>query len=198
VSDYRGHIAAGAAFYGVLAFVVVVVAPPILGFDSALFATEWWEIPAQLVVAVMAALWPDVDITSQGRKLFYRLFLVLDLYLMLRGEWRAAALLGLVAILPGLGRHRGWTHRLWSALLVPSPIVIVPLFITDAGGIGSNPDFGKLGQGASYYVAALIGYISHLAADGMLGRTIGKAIRAFLWPITAVWRATEEPDHGDL
>lgn len=197
MSDYRGHVAAGAAFYAILAFTLVVVIPPVVGLDSGLFVKRWWEVPAQLLVAVLAALWPDVDITSQGRKLFYRLFLVLDLYLIASKEWQAAAFLGLFAILPGLGKHRGWTHRLWAALLVPLPIILVPLFIGPGGTFVREPDYTNLGQGLPYYLAAVVGYVSHLAADGMLGRAVSTVMNVALWPVRMLWKVTEK-DHGSL
>lgn len=194
MSDYRGHVAAGAAFYAVVAFALIVVIPPVTGWDGHLLIVEWWEVPAQLLVAVLAALWPDVDITSHGRKLFYRLFLVLDVYLIASGAWQAAAFLGLVAILPGLGKHRGWTHRLWAALLVPLPIVIVPLFLRTGWKLTSAPDLTSLGQGAPYYLAAVTGYMSHLAADGLLGRGISAVINAALWPVRMIWKAAVSGD----
>jgi membrane-bound metal-dependent hydrolase YbcI (DUF457 family) len=197
MSDYRGHVAAGAAFYAVLAFLLVVAVPATMGLDSHLLIDKWWEVPAQLLVAVLAALWPDVDITSQGRKLFYRLFLVLDLYLIFSGEWQAATFLGLFAILPGLGKHRGWTHRLWAALLVPAPIIIVPLFIESGWRLARVPDYSNFGQGLPYYLAAVVGYVSHLAADGMLGRGVGAVMNAALWPVRMLWKVAEK-DHERL
>ena len=188
MSDYRGHVAAGAAFYGVAAFLVVVL-PIVVGYQGLALFQHWWEIPAQLVVAVMAALWPDVDVTSQGRKLFYRLFLVLDLYLIFTGTWIAAALLGLLAILPGLGRHRGWTHTLWAALLIPATIMIVPMFLAADGSFRSEPSFERTGVLLPYYLAAVVGYLSHLAADNLLGDGIGRLMTVLLWPVRVIWKS---------
>jgi len=180
-----------------LAFVLIVLTPLLVGWEPRALIDRWWEVPAQLIVAILAALWPDVDITSQGRKLFYRLFFVLDLYLIVTEAWQAAALLGLFAILPGLGRHRGWTHRLWAALLVPVPIIIVPLFIRAGGTFARTPDYTHLGQGLPYYLAAVVGYLSHLAADGMLGRSVGAVMNALLWPVRTIWKTTEK-EHQDV
>jgi hypothetical protein len=197
VSDYRGHMAAGAAFYGILAFVIIVV-PALAGIRGVEIFLNWWEIPAQLVVAVLAALWPDVDITSKGRKLFYRLFLVLDLYLVFSGAWQAAAFLGFLAILPGIGRHRGWTHKLWAAILVPLMILVVPLFFHDGRFIFENmrvmsrEDLRVLVPVVPYYLAAVVGYISHLAADGLLGRNIGRLMSVLLWPVRMASRSASE------
>ena len=190
MSDYRGHVAAGAASYAVLAFACAVVAPAATGLPKGLFVETWREVPPQLLVAVLAALWPDVDTPSTGRKLFYRLFLALDIYLVAAGKWQGAALLGLFAILPGIGKHRGWTHRLWAAFVVPLPIVAAPLFLQAGGTFAARPDYTNLGQGAPYYFAAVAGYTSHLAADGTLGRGAGAVLSAALWPVRAISKAT--------
>ena len=188
MSDYRGHVAAGVAFYGVAAFFIIAV-PIIAGYQGSALFEHWWEIPAQLVVAVLAALWPDVDVTSQGRRLFYRLFLILDLYLILTGAWQAAALLGLFAILPGMGKHRGWTHTLWAALLVPASVMIVPMFLSTDGEFRSIPRFEEVGFVLPYYVAAVVGYLSHLAADNLLGDGVGRVMTIVLWPVRLIWKS---------
>jgi len=195
MSDYRGHVAAGAAFYGILAFVLVVAVPWMTGRERLVLAQTWWAVPAQLVVAVLAALWPDVDIASHGRKLFYWLFLLLDVYLMLTGAWRAAAFVGVIAILPGLGPHRGWTHRLWAALIVPAPIVVVPLFMGSGGSLSARPNYATLDLAMPYYLAAVAGYLSHLAADGLLGSVVGRVLRVLLWPVRLLGYGGKQ-DHG--
>lgn len=194
MADYRGHLAAGAISYGVLAVCGVVVAPLVFVQAETLFAKHWWEIPAQFVIALMAALWPDVDIASRSRILFYRLFLALQLFLITTSRWQAAAFLGLVAILPGIGRHRGWTHRLWAALIVPVPILVVPMFIHPEGGIRPDLPLDRLHVGVPYYLAALTGYLSHLAADGLLGTSLKRMVAVILWPVRFVW-PTSDNDH---
>ncbi len=187
MSDYRGHIAAGALFYSAT-LAVVFGLPAMLGRSGDAPVVDWWEVPAQLAVAMLAGLWPDVDVTSHGRKLFYRLFLIFDLYLIISGAWQAAALLGLFAILPGLGRHRGWTHKVWAALLVPLSIPAAAAFLQRDGSFGVAPDMGRVEAVLPYYLAAVVGYFSHLAADGFLGRGVGRAMAVVLWPIQVVWR----------
>jgi membrane-bound metal-dependent hydrolase YbcI (DUF457 family) len=95
-----------------------------------------------------------VDTNSLGQKLFYGIFVVLDSFFLLTGLYKEAALLGFFALLPIIGKHRGWTHTIWAAFLVPSPMLLLPVF---------NP--GVNAGGLEYYVPVVIGYLSHLILD---------------------------------
>jgi len=182
MSGYKGHIAAGTVYYAVLVAAALLVLPRAAGVNSDLFTRNWWDIPAQLAVAVLAALWPDVDTASQGRNLFYRLFLAFDIFCIVSGAWEAAAFIGLLAILPAVGKHRGWTHRVWATVLVPLPILIVPLYLAPSGTFRTSPDFARIAIGFPYYLAAVVGYVSHLGADGLLGRFLGTITGTFAPP----------------
>ncbi len=111
-------------------------------------------------LAVIFGLFPDIDIKSKGQLLFYRLFFVLDLVLLAAGQYREAALLGFLALLPILSRHRGWTHTVWAMVLIPLPILAGPMYFAKA----------PTTDGLPYYLGAVAGYLSHLVADGMLIR----------------------------
>jgi len=107
------------------------------------------------VAAVLGGLFPDVDTDSKGRRLFYSAALVADAYLFLREHYRQAAILGLFGLLPAVDGHRGWTHTWWAALLVPSPILWAPMTLL-------HQPWQPL---APYYLAAVVGYLSHLLLD---------------------------------
>lgn len=111
-------------------------------------------------LAVVFALFPDIDIKSKGQMLFYRLFFVLDLVLLLTNRYKEAALLGFLTLLPILSRHRGWTHTVWAMLLIPLPILAGPMYFTKT----------PTTEGLPFYLGAVAGYLSHLMADGMLFR----------------------------
>lgn len=115
-------------------------------------------------LAVMFALFPDIDIKSKGQLLFYRLLFVLDVCLVLAQLFREAAVLGLLALIPILSRHRGWTHTIWAAILVPLPLLAAPLYTTGKVSVELVVEW------APYYVGAVAGYVSHLLADGILVR----------------------------
>jgi len=136
-----------------------------LAATGAALGTAWWlgvYRPSPEVMAVMAALavlgalFPDVDTNSKGRHLYYGVALVADGLLILKGQYKYAALLGFCAILPAVGSHRGWTHTWWAGLVIPSPILIAPMILMGMSWQALLP----------FYLAAVLGYYSHLLLDG--------------------------------
>jgi membrane-bound metal-dependent hydrolase YbcI (DUF457 family) len=160
MAGYRGHISTGVIFGGLL-----VVG---LGYTSLAAAMPMEERVLKGVVivwlAVLFSLFPDIDIKSKGQLLYYRLFFLLDLLLLVAGRFEEAALLGFLALLPIISRHRGWTHTLWAMLLIPLPILIGPMYISNSTAT----------EGLPYYLGAVAGYLSHLLADGMVFRKRGR------------------------
>ena len=80
------------------------------------------------------ALFPDLDVASVPQRWFYRAAAALLLVLISQGRAGDAALLGLLALLPLMHRHRGWTHRWWAVPLVP-----LALFLCWAGLAAGPP-----------------------------------------------------------
>ncbi len=155
---YKGHIAAG------LIFGVLLIAG--LAFSPLVSALEPIELVRDAVIvlwlAVLFALFPDVDIKSKGQILFYRIFVLLDIVLLTQKLFIEAALLGFLAMLPIISKHRGWTHSIWAMVFVPSPILLVPMYLADDWVLDGLP----------YYLGAVAGYLSHLVADGVLLRRL--------------------------
>jgi membrane-bound metal-dependent hydrolase YbcI (DUF457 family) len=120
------------------------------------YSPDPFTAAALLATAAIASLFPDVDTDSKGKRLYYACFAAVDIVLIFRREFRWASVVGLSAILPGLGPHRGWTHTWWAMLLVPLPVLLLPVYLYDK----SPTDF------LPYYIAAVTGYFSHLAMDG--------------------------------
>lgn len=153
MSSYKGHLFGGVLFF--IPFVFVV------GFFFDYHLLPLWQYAAQLAVlfgiTLLFALFPDVDIKSKGQKIFYWIFLLLDLALILRGLWREAAFLGLFAMTPLISKHRGWTHSFWAALLIPLPFILLPVWYADAAWQTGLP----------YYLAAVTGNLSHRFMDGI-------------------------------
>jgi len=108
-----------------------------------------------VALALLFALWPDVDTDSKGQTVFYSIFFLADLFLIATDHFRAAAYLGLVALLLVLSRHRGWTHTWWAMFLVPSPLLILPYLHLPERPLVGLP----------FYGAAVVGYLSHLVVD---------------------------------
>ncbi|GIV59377.1 MAG: metal-dependent hydrolase [Rhodothermaceae bacterium] len=158
MATYRGHIAGASVFYGLylglLAFVFMVDAA------YARFSTlELVAYPLALFgLCLMFGLWPDVDTNSVGQNLFYTIFFLADVVLIATKHFEEAAYLGLFAILPVLGKHRGWTHTWWAMLLIPSPLLLLPYLFFPERPLSGLP----------FYGAAVVGYFSHLFMDGLI------------------------------
>ncbi len=114
-----------------------------------------WEKAGCVALAVFFGLWPDVDIKSKGQTVFLIGFVILDTVLILRHEYEKAAYLGLIIVLPIVGRHRGWTHSVGGMLLVTGGLYIAAIQYSGLSPMALLP----------YFIAALLGYVSHLILD---------------------------------
>ena len=155
MAGYKGHLAGATLF--VLGYIALLAYA--FSVDAAyeqFSVLEQIGYPLGLVaLALLFGLWPDVDTNSKGQRIFYAIFLVTDLFLIATEQFRAAAYLGLVALLPVLSHHRGWTHTWWAMLLIPSPLLILPYLHVPERPLVGLP----------FYGAAVVGYLSHLVVD---------------------------------
>lgn len=159
MANWKGHtigaVVLGGAYAGALSYV------PVERFAEASGVLhDWQALAAILVLSVLFGLFPDVDTNSKGQNIFFGLALVVDVLLIWSGNIQAAAYLGLVAMLPVVGKHRGWTHSKLAMLLVPLPILVVPYLYNEE----------MLRISIVYYGAAVVGYFSHLLLDGLIVR----------------------------
>ncbi|MFP4522062.1 MAG: metal-dependent hydrolase [Fibrobacterota bacterium] len=156
---YKVHTIGGvAAAAGILA--LTGWAAGFVGDDFLRIASTFQGKLIMTGTCIMAALWPDADTNSSGQDIFYSAFFIIDVFLIVLGFYKAAAFLGLFAILPVFGKHRGWTHSRAACFLVPLPLLILPVF--------SAREFTL--SGLPLYLAALAGYLSHLLLDRKLFR----------------------------
>jgi|TARA_B110000881_G_C18484457_1_gene468376 hypothetical protein len=145
----KGHLVGGVVFLWI--FLTVMA--------NYFFVPDAIEIVIYAAIIILFSLWPDVDIKGLGQKVFYFIFFITDLILIFYFQhFKAAAYFGLIIILPILAKHRGWTHYRITAILLPLPLVLVPLFVFD----------GTLAEGLPFYFAAVTGYFSHLFFDKIL------------------------------
>jgi membrane-bound metal-dependent hydrolase YbcI (DUF457 family) len=156
---YKGHIAGAVAVNAAYVGALQVVHPAAIQ-DTAQMLSHWQMLAGLFVVAILFGLWPDIDTNSKGQDIFFGLAFIVDIALIATGRIEAAALLGLLAMTPILGKHRGWTHSKLAMLLVPAPIIIVPYFY--------RPEI--LHVALVVYGAAFAGYFSHLLLDGRIFR----------------------------
>lgn len=161
MANYRGHIAGGLAAGAACALLLSKV--PVERYaEAAHLLHDWQVLAAFFVLSVLFALFPDVDTNSKGQDIFIGLAFIVDVLLIFSGNIHAAAYLGLIAMLPIVGHHRGWTHTKWAMLVVPLPLLIVPSLYSER----------LLPIAAVYYVAAVAGYFSHLLLDGLIWKKI--------------------------
>ena len=158
MAGYRGHLAGATLFFGVYLAALVLL----YSVDQAYRQFTEVELVAYPLglfgVCLLFGLWPDVDTNSKGQNLFYSIFFVVDVLLIATRQFQEAAYLGLFCILPALGKHRGWTHTYWAMLLIPSPFLIMPYVLFPERPLAGLP----------FYLAAVVGYFSHLVMDGLV------------------------------
>lgn len=143
---YKGHIIGGAVTAGLATGAAVLL----YSIDSPL------TIAAIMGFCLLGAMFPDSDTDSKGQNLFYTIFVIIDAVLIYQQAYKLAAWLGLAAMLPALGHHRGWTHSWLAMVLVGSPILLIPALL-----FGSD----QIVTYVPLYLAFTLGYFSHLFLD---------------------------------
>lgn len=157
MANYKGHIVGG--LVSTAAYAVTLSFVPVEQFaEHARVLADWQAMAAVFVIGMLFALFPDVDTNSKAQDIFFGIVFPLDILLIWNGNIQAAAYLGLIAMLPIITHHRGWTHAKWAMFVVPLPILLIPYLYNDA----------ILPVSIVYYVAAVVGYFSHLALDGLI------------------------------
>lgn len=159
MANYKGHIAGGIAA-GAASLAVLSWLPFEQSAEAAKLLYDWQVFAAFFVLSVLFALFPDVDTNSKGQDIFFGLAFAVNVLLILNGKYQAAAYLGLIAMLPIISHHRGWTHAKWAMFVVPAPLVILPTFYNEKLVIAA----------VVYYLASVSGYFSHLLLDGLIWR----------------------------
>lgn len=161
MANWKGHLTGG-----LVAGVVVASVATNLGIEylaeSAHLLQNWQPLAGLLIVSMLFGLFPDVDTNSKAQDIFLGTAFIVDILLIWNGLMEAAAYLGLIALLPIVSHHRGWTHRKWAMFLVPLPIILLPSLY--------NPTHAAVAS--LFYSAAVAGYFSHLLLDGLIWRRI--------------------------
>jgi len=191
VALFKEHFLGGIISYSVFYFLALCVS---LGLK---FGLQWdinkipvislnvWIVVSCFFIALLSGLWPDVDTKSTTQKIFYRIFLILNIVLIYKGitDGRRylliSALLGVFVMLPLVGKHRGWTHSRITMFLLPGLFLLPAMYDIDLRSLNlssfnyTNIDYSDL-SGLPLYFASFIGYATHLYLDGIL---FGKRVR---------------------
>lgn len=161
MANYRGHIAGGAISGLAVGGVYLALQDGSLDVGQTV-SSNWQLLVILMTISTLFGLWPDVDTNSKAQNLFFGVAFIANIILFVSGYFAASALLGLLAMTPIVGKHRGWTHSRIAAFLVPAPILIVPYLSTQ-----------ELNQtGLLIYCASVAGYLSHLLLDGLIIKQI--------------------------
>ncbi len=161
MAGYKGHIAGAIAVNGAYVAAVNTFAHEVL-VRAGITLVNWQLLVGLFVVAVLFGLWPDIDTNSKGQNIFFGIAFIADILLIVTGRFEAAAYLGLLAMTPIIGKHRGWTHSKIAMLAVPLPILLVPYLYNQQ----------LLPLCLILYGAAVAGYFSHLLFDGLIIKAI--------------------------
>ncbi len=157
MANWRGHIIGGVVFTFVYAIAMLFV--PVEQFaESARLLSDWQAMAAVFVIGILFGLFPDVDTNSKAQDIFFGFAFIIDILLIWSRHIQAAAYLGLIAMLPIITHHRGWTHSKLAMVLVPLPILVIPWLY----------DTAMLPISIVFYGAAVSGYFSHLFLDGLI------------------------------
>ncbi len=157
MAGYKGHTGGGVIFG--LGFLGIINSVPGNILQQNVWVLSRWQMAVALVIiSVLFALWPDVDTNSKGQNIFFGIAFVADIVLIAADRLEAAAYLGLLAMTPIVGHHRGWTHSKLAMVLVPLPVILVPYLHSKHVWI----------TGVAIYGAAVSGYFSHLLLDGLI------------------------------
>jgi membrane-bound metal-dependent hydrolase YbcI (DUF457 family) len=161
MAGYKGHIAGATVCCG-LAIAGVAILPGAILAKTGGLLSNWQMVAGLFVVAILFGLWPDIDTNSKGQDIFFGTAFIFDIILIWQGYIEAAAFLGLLAMTPVLGKHRGWTHSKLAMILVPLPLLVIPYIYKQS----------LLQTAILFYAAAVIGYFSHLLLDGLITKRI--------------------------
>ncbi len=159
MAGYKGHTVGGLVC-GVLYILLLLILPGAILAQTGGLLSDWQFLASLLIVSMLFGLWPDIDTNSKGQDIFFGASFVIDIILICMGYIEAAAYLGLLAMTPIVGKHRGWTHTKIAILVVPLPVVLVTYVYKPA----------IMPTALLLYGAAVAGYFSHLLLDGKITR----------------------------
>ncbi|MFM8454509.1 MAG: metal-dependent hydrolase [Gammaproteobacteria bacterium] len=162
--NFRGHLIGGAV--SGLALVL-----PLAGFYQAQMpggvgSSMHFKL---LGTTLIFSLFPDLDIQSIPQRWFYRSILILLLYLGYLEAYKLALFVSIVAILPLLSGHRGWTHRLWAPLFSPIFLAILYEYFMSQSRFFYKFSLQKAIHSVLlhkwFVFAACVGWFTHLCLD---------------------------------
>lgn len=157
MANYKGHIVGGVLANTVFVALVQMTPGSVLTHTDGVLGS-WQFVAGLYIVAILFGLWPDVDTNSKGQDIFFGLAFLSNIILIATGRIEASAYLGLLAMTPIVGKHRGWTHSKIAMFLIPAPILLVSFLYKNEITTPAMLIYG----------ASVSGYFSHLLFDGLI------------------------------
>ena len=108
---YKMHL-----FGGAIAATLMLYIPPTTYIASMAIEQKFFYS----TLALLGALFPDIDIKSKGQKIFSRIIFIPICISIITRKFYYLALFTLLAVFPLLIKHRGITHNPWFLFLIPT------------------------------------------------------------------------------
>jgi len=117
--NYRGHLAGGA-----VTFLAIVLCAQ-KQYTHVLTLTQW------LIFTLLGALFPDIDIKSTGRKIFFRILTLAFIYTLYLQEYSTCVFIIIMGLIPFCVKHRGIFHSIWFIIFCSAvPIIYAQVSAT--------------------------------------------------------------------
>ncbi len=113
---YRGHLFGGIVVYTILLFILTTF------WMKGAISTH--KLFIWLAACLLGSLFPDIDITSKGQKIFFIALLPAIALSIFYQKWMVLSLLCVSAYIPLIAKHRGITHKAWFSALLPATAIV--------------------------------------------------------------------------
>lgn len=104
--NYKGHFFGACLFYFALLMILSL-------YTKSINLLIFW-----FVCTILGALFPDIDTSSKGKKLFYSLMLLSALFCAISKNYVNFLLIIFFVFLTLISNHRGIFHKLWFLLSI--------------------------------------------------------------------------------
>lgn len=164
--NFTGHIAGGTVTAGALATGALVYGNT--------FGTNYTIEDSVRIfsVTLFFSLFPDLDVSSIPQRWFFRAIFVLLIILGYTGEYQLATLVAIIAITPILDHHHGWTHNLYSPILVPFFLILIyDIMLLKNNTLFNTPFYAFNKYFSNYFwflISAGAGWYTHLFLDSKI------------------------------
>lgn len=103
--NYKAHLVGGLGAFGLVAWATQRLSAP------------WTTLVEWVSFALLGSLFPDVDIRSKGRIVFFRLLIPVIGYCLVQQHYNSVGVLCILALLAILIPHRTLFHSVWFIII---------------------------------------------------------------------------------